>query len=326
MKKSKLIPALLLAAVVLFFVCAEFPMRAGREDPRSAAIPPSVSIRYRDADRILLATCMRVSQTEGAPARARFKIDEVFEGAASEGATLTVAAEAEPGRQYLLYLMTRVDPETGESAGTELVPGSLITVNDGVAEVDGAEFTLESLRRDVARQRNILTVPAEEYYYSDLGSLIEACDEIVIARVLSVSEPKETLCRSVGKGESTLNTLEELFVSVCVENGLAGELRGGEKLSIVLEPHYARPVINAQDLSAKTVAAPPVSTPRVGSAYVFFLIRSEDPKSDRYFTVNPYEGYVLLSGSAVIRPYYNEAMARINDVATLAAMLKEPEQ
>ena len=59
---------------------------------------------------------------------------------------------------------------------------------------------------------------------------------------------------------------------------------------------------------------------------MFFLIRSEDPKSDRYFTVNPYEGYVLLSGSAVIRPYYNEAMARINDVATLAAMLKEPEQ
>ena len=325
MKRAKLILTLLLAAAALFFVCAELPMRAGRDDPGSAALPPSVGIRYRDADRILLATCMRISQTEGAPARARFTVDEVFEGEASVGSAITVAAEAEPGKQYLLYLRTRTDPETGGSAGTELVPGSPITVSDGVAECDGAEFTLESLRRDVARQRRILTVPAEEYYYADLDSLIAACDEIVVARVLSVSEPQETLCRSAGKGESTLSTLEEVFVSVSVENGLSGERESGEKLSIVLEPNFVRPVINAQDLSAKTSAAPPETALRVGSAYVFFLKKSEDPKSARYFTVNPYEGCVLLAGSTVVRPYYNEAMARVNDVAALARLIAEHE-
>ena len=321
MKKIRLICAALMALLILFAVCVELPLPIGGGSGGRNSVPPSVSIRYREADRILLATCMRITQSEGAPVRARFAVDEVLEGETAPAGALTLAAEAEPGRQYLLYLRTRVNEETGEPGGTELVPGSLITVKDGVAEADGAVFTLESLEADIARQRQILTVPAAEYYYGDFDSLVTACDEIVIGRVLSVSEPTETVCRSGGRGESTVSAIEEVFVSVCVENCLSGSRRSGEKLTVVFEPNYVRPVINAQDLSPKTVEAPPENTPKVGSAYVFFLIRSEDKKSDRYFTVNPYEGYLLLVGTTIVRPYYNEAMARVNDVWSLAEKL-----
>ena len=314
----------LLAAALVLGISLYLPLPDRTNEPRQEDPPPAaISIRYRDAEKILLATCMRITQTEDGAAAARFTVDEALVGGDEEGATLTAVMNAEPGRQYLLHLKWQEpQEETGRAVLVPVAEG-LITVENGIASLDGQSCTLESIREDIRRQKKVLTVPSQKFFYNDFASLAAACDEVVICRVLSVSEPTETVCRSTQKGESTLSTLEQVFLRVRVENGLYGSLPYGEKLDVVLEPYYVRPVINATDLTAKTVKYPPESLPRVGCVYIFFLQRSEDVKSDIYFTVNPYEGYVLLIGDRLIHPYYNRAMDEMNDLKLFAERLKK---
>ena len=253
--------------------------------------------------------------------RSRFTIEDSYEGSLVPGEAISLLIEAAEGQRYLIYLRSKTDPETGVSSGMETVPGTPFEVIDGMVVFDGGSCPLKTVADDIARQRSILTVPSAVYYYTDPASLIEACDEIVIARVLSVSDPTPTVCRSSQRGESTLNTLDQVFLSLSVEAVLMGEGSEGETLDVVLEPSNVRPVINAVDLTPKRVSDPPETAPRAGSAYVFFLLKSEDPKSSRFFTVNPYEGYVLLVGETLLHPYYNEAMGQVNDIARLEEML-----
>ena len=309
-----LLAAAMLLGIALYLPLPDRPNEAKREDPPVAAI----SIMYRDAELVLLAGCMRITQNDEGLPFARFTVDEVLAGHAEEGEVLSIPMSAEPGKQYLLYLK-----KDAESGAYMPVSESTVTVEDGMAYLEGRSCTLESIRDDMERQKRILTVPAQKFFYNELPSLIEACDEIVVAKVLSVSEPTATVCRSGRKGESIVNTLEQVFMRVRIENGLYGSFRSGDKLSVVLEPYYVRPVINATDLSVKTVEAPPESLPQVGRTYIFFLLRSDDVKSDIYFTVNPYEGYVLLIGNTVRRPYYNSAMGEINDLRMFAERLRE---
>lgn len=309
-----LLAAAMLLGVAFYLPLPNRPSEARRGDQPVAAI----SIMYRDAELVLLAACMRVTQTDEGLPNARFTVDEVLAGKAEAGDVLSVPMNADPGKQYLLYLKT--DPESG--GGYVPVSDSAVTVEEGTAYLEGRSCTLESIREDMERQNSILTVPAQKFFYNDFPSLAAACDEIVVARVLSVSEPTDTVCRSARRGESVVSTLEQVFMRVRVENGLYGSFKSGDKLSVVLEPYYVRPVINATDLSVKTVSAPPESLPQVGRSYIFFLLRSEDVKSDIYFTVNPYEGYVLLIGNTVRRPYYNTAMSEMNDLRIFAERLR----
>lgn len=132
-----------------------------------------------------------------------------------------------------------------------------------------------------------------------------------------------TVCRSTGNGESTVNTLEQVFVRARVENPLFSGFKSGNKVDIVIEPHDVKPVINATDLTQKKVNTPPESTPTVGKVYIFFLVKSDDAKNNRFFTVNPYEGYVLLIGDSIIHPYYNNAFQQINDLGRFSELLRK---
>lgn len=322
-RRTKVLLALAVAAIILFAVTAELPLPVRTDEPkRFSPPPPAVSLLYREADGVMLATCTRVTRLEGQPTRSRFRIDDEIDGLSFGGEDVTLIAEALPGQQYLIYVRRFADPDTGENDGIEVVPGGLIAVDEGQAVYGGAGFALESVLSDIERQKKILSVPAAGYYYGDLASLAAACGEIVVGRVLSVSDPTPTLCRSSSRGESTLSTLDEIFISISVENALSGSASPGQKLSVVLEPWYARPVTNALDLTPHTVPVPPESSPRVGSSYVFFLIKSGDSKSPVYFTVNPYEGYVLLAGDTLVCPYYNGALAGVPDIKKLAEELR----
>ncbi len=314
--------AALLAAAVIFIAAVDLSLPERRLVPKRSAPPPAaVSMMYREADIIILANCTRVSHPDGGAVRARFTVESSPQGNAAKGTAFSLNTEAAAGQRYLLYL-NKLESSGAEPA-YELIEGGIMPVTDGVVVFSGEKFTLESVLADIKRQQSILTVPAAEFYYNDFDSLVDACDEIIVGRVLKVSEPQSTVCRSSLKGESTLNTLDEIFMEVRIENPLYTDLAAGETISVVLEPYYVRPVTNAQDLSTKKVPVPPEGTPEAGEVYVFFLMRSADKKSGMYFTVNPYQGYVLLVGNTMIHPYYNEAFERINDLRRFAALLRE---
>ena len=319
-KHGKRILAALLGLLILFAVSVSLPLpdrssdNTGREPP-----PASVSLLYRDAERILICTCMRPADPEAGRELARFRVDEVLDGSAEQGSTFDIAAEALHGGKYLFYLTRGGE----EDAPYRIMTGEPVPVNGGMAEFENTLCSIESIKRDIEEQRKILTVPSQSFFYGDLSSLANACDEIVIARVISVTEPVDTLCRSVEKGESTLSTLKQIFIRIRVENGFYGDLAYGDKLDVVLSPYNARPVINATDLTPKTVEVHPNAELEPGGRYVFFLQKSLDVKSDYYFAVNPYEGYVPVIGNAVTHRYYNDAMRGVNDIKELSALLHE---
>ena len=120
-----------------------------------------------------------------------------------------------------------------------------------------------------------------------------------------------------------MSTQEEIFLSVRVENGFYGAYGYGDRLDIVLSSHLSIPVINATDLSPKTVEAPNKALPEEGKVYIFFLMHSEDKKSAYYFTVNPYEGYVPVIGNSVTHPYYNDAFRGLVDLKSFSLLLKD---
>ncbi|MBO6062026.1 MAG: hypothetical protein J6P98_07965 [Clostridia bacterium] len=320
MKPIKRILAAVVAAITVAVVFVRLPLPDMREAEAEQAPPPAAVSRFwREAEKIALATCMRNVERADGSVLSRFRVDESLEGGLETGGILSIPCLAEPGSKFLLYLRSVGE---GEEAGYELVTDQPLPVVGSRVEFEGEHYGLESIVADIERQRSILTVPSQSFFYGSIEGLAAACDEIVIARVLSVSDPEETVCRSADKGESTLMTVEQVFMRIKVENGLSGGLAYGEKLSVVLEPYNVRPVINATNLSPKTVGAPPESAPKVGSVYIFFLIRSADKKSSYYFTVNPYEGCVLLLGNSVIHPYYNIAFRETNDLRRFVERLK----
>lgn len=317
MKPGKIIPAILLALLILFSVSVNLPLPDVRSEKEEETLPPaSVSLLYRDAERILISTCIRTADPDAGRPLAKFRVDEVLDGAAEVGSTFDLAAQAQLGGKYLLYLA----PD-GEETG--IMTGDPVPVSKGSAQFENAVCTVESIKRDIEQQRKILTVPSQSFFYGEFGALANACDEILIGRVISVSEPTDTLCRSVDGGESTLSTLKQVFIRIKVENGMFGGFDYGDKLDIVLSPYNVRPVINAVDLTPKTVDMHPAVSFDVGARYIFFLMKSEDVKSDYYFTVNPYEGYVVVRGNALSRPYYNDAMRGINDIRQFSTILKD---
>lgn len=316
MRLAKRILALLLMALAVFIVCVDLPLpdlsaRGTGEEPPPAAI----SRLYRESDVIAIGVCLHRSDANEALEPSRFMIRRVLDGAAEEGAIMELNAAAEPGSLYLLYM------DEGEQGEKELL-SEPIPVEGESALFENELVSIASIENDIERQRRIITVPAQSFYYGNLKELASACDEIIVGKVVSVSEPTMTECRAESKGESTYFTVEQVFLRVRVQNGLFGSLRYGEKLDVVLTPYSAASVISATDLTPKTVDPPPASYPKEGSSCIFFLIRSLDKKSSLYFTVNPYEGSVLLIGNTVYHAHYNEAFREINDLRRFSADLK----
>lgn len=315
MKIVKTVFLVFLLALLFVSVSISIPQR----DSGDEAVPPaSMSLLYRESEKILVATCMRQIKGENGEIISRFRVDEVIDGSSNEGDLLSVTVEASPEKQYLLYLTEHVNGEVTEYSILTQHP---ISVSEGSFIYEGVKLTVEALSKDIERQRKIITIPSQIYFYNSLDSLREACDEILIGRVISVSEPTETVCRSEMKGESIISTNNMVFVRVLVENDFSGNYFYGNVITVVLPPHNLIPILNETDLSPMTGDAPRFISPSSGKSYIFFLIKSDDKKRSDYFTVNPYEGYSLLLKNSIASPYYNEAMRGISNIVDFSRLI-----
>ena len=318
MRIVKIIAAFALALLVVFTAAVRLPL-PDRTSPNSEGDPPPAAISrlYREADAIALCVCLHSSASAEETGTSRFLVRRVLDGAIEAGDILELPTAVEPGRMYLIYI------SEGEEGESSLCVEPIPVENEESFVFENEVCSIASVENDIERQRRIITVPAQSFYYGTLEGLAEACDEIIVGKVISVSEPTMTECRSESKGESTYSTMEQVFLRIRVENGLFGGLRYGDKLDVVMTPYSVASVIKATDLTPKTVDPPPASYPKVGTSYIFFLLRSDDKKSSLYFTVNPYEGSVLLIGNSVHHAHYNEAFREINDLRRFSADLKK---
>ncbi|MCR5808285.1 MAG: hypothetical protein K6G56_01845 [Clostridiales bacterium] len=316
MSVVKKILAALLAVLILGTVAVRLPLPNRRTEPDENPPPASISVLYREAESILICSCARSKADENGVFTSRFKVETVLAGNEPSGSVIVLREEAVPGALYLAYLR---DADEGK----ELIPGALFAIEDNAITAEDRVCTIDSIIKDIERQQKILAVPAQSFFYERFDELVNACDEIVIGRVIKSVGPKETLCRSTLRGESTIGTIDQVFLRVKIENGLYSGMKYGDKIDVVISPYSARPVINAVDLTPKTVEAPPETYPKEGGVYVFFLIRSEDAKSGYRFAVNPYEGYVQVIGNTIYHPYYNDAMRDVNDLRRFASKLRE---
>lgn len=317
----KRIFAAVLAAAVIFVAAVRLPLPDRRAADRAEETPPAALSRlFREADHIILCTCVSAEGADTETPTSRFRAEEFLEGEDKILYLFYLPVAAVKAKRFLVYLEDTVK-EDG-SSGIKLMTDAPLPVENGRVEFEDSVCSVESIRRDIERQRKILTVPAQSFYYSGLEGLARACDEIVIGRVLTVGEPTVTPCRSVEKGEVTLFNQEQVFADIKVENGFYGSMRYGDRISVVVSPYDARPVINANDLSPRVFDSLPAASPKAGNVYLFFLIKSEDEKSLYYFTVNPYEGFVRVIGNNVVSPYYNEALSDIGDLRVFAEKLR----
>lgn len=320
MNTVKRILAALLAAAVCFTAAVRLPLPDRRAADRAGETPPAaISRLFREAEYIVLCTCVSTEGADTESPSSRFRTDEFLEGESSGPYVFNLPVAAVKGELYLVYLD---ESASDGEAGAKLLTDAPIPVENGRAEFEGTTCSIDSIRRDIERQRAILTVPAQSFYYAELAALARACDEIVIGRVLTVGEPTVTVCRSVEKGEVTLSSQEQIFVEIKAENAFWGSPAYGDRITVVISAYDARPVINANDLTARISDIRPAAAPKAGNVYLFFLIKSEDEKSPYYFTVNPYEGFVRLIGNNVVTPYYNDALSEIGDLRVFADKLR----
>lgn len=325
MNKLRTSALVFLFVIILFFssVLIPLPKKSEKKMPSFSLPPASLSVLYREADAIVIASCIHKNLDENGKNVSRFSVIESIDGKLKEGDTFSLYSDASTALDYLLYLA-----ETNEydQSGYSLLTSSPIPVNEGLASYEGTVFSLENVIDDIENQRMKVTVPSKVYYYGSIASLASSCDEIVIGKVLGHSEKIPTYCRSETKDEVVMSTLDMVFLNVVVENCFSGDLSYGDCIRIIFPPHDSIPVIKETDLRSMTAEAPAFLIPETGMNCIFFLNKSQDKKSSDYFTVNSYEGYCLLIGDGIICPSYNQAMKDVEDLnefSEILSMIKE---
>ncbi len=278
---------------------------------------------YRDSSQIVYATCVVSFSSPSGTSTSRFRVSRVIEGDLAVGETISISEKASVGEQYLLYLTSGAGANYAEDiAEFALVTNGLVPVVNGSVEYDGVRLSIETVEADIAEQDAVLTVPAQSFYYNSFDELMGACDSVFIGKVVSIGEPVSTVCRSTEKGESVQSTVTIRNVTVSVINGLESTLSSGDIITLVLPSSQLHSVINASDLSAVVTGSEP-ELPAEDEAYLFFLDRSTDDKSECFFTVNPYQGYVRLCGNTIVVPIYNRAMLDCRDLFKFISMADE---
>ena len=136
--------AVLLFLLILLSVSVSIAIPSEKKEEVSP--PASMSILYRESEKILVATCMRLSRNETGDTISRFRADTVIDGALKEGELLSVVTEAAEGQQYLLYL---TENKSVDSVEYHLLTPSPISVEDGVFVYDGVKLTVDSLSMDI---------------------------------------------------------------------------------------------------------------------------------------------------------------------------------
>lgn len=191
--------------------------------------------------------------------------------------------------------------------------------NRVIVLTDGRKMPLEYLERDIAEQKEMLSIPSHSFFYNEFEELVEACDSIVIGRVKSVDFYEGVTCRFGERGESAEIQRDVYRTQITVLNGLGFGYEYGDTIEMITLNDQIPNVIHADSL--RPMRPNHCSTPGEGGIYIFFLNNSEDKKVDYCFPINPYQGAVRLYGDSIQEVSVNHVMSVFNSLEEFAIAL-----
>lgn len=322
---KSVISGVILASLLLISLFSGVQFRGPAAVIKSDAseVEPAVySLRssFNDAANVVGAVCVEVYTNEDGVETASFAVDAVYAGRLRAGDRINCSCTAQIGESYLLYLDEGSDVSHSEgSVSYSLICGEPFRIRgDAVVLQNGHLLPMDLVKGDMRSQAQVVTFPAQSHYYPSFEGLVEACDEILIARVDSVEKHKEMLFRSSEKGEVVENKLEAAQLELSVLNGLGGSFPADSELTLIIPPASQHSIIDAESLKAIDLTIK--NEFNEGDICIFFLVRSPDAKSDQHFLINPAQGYLRLKGDSVIRCYANYACS---DIRTLPEFIEK---
>lgn len=301
------------ALCCLFFVSA----CASPASVNLPQLPTELRLQYRDASLIVSALCTETHINAAGEPCCDLLVKDVLAGDAAVGALLHCPNTAMTVEQsYLLYLSPGEDTFFAEDTPGYTVGGNPLQIVDSDVLYDGQRLSLSAIEQDIEALSAIISAPAPQLYYNTLAALVEASDEIFVGRVTQI-EPKSSHSFSIRNGGATEKAqYSAQKVSVEAYASMKGSFSYGQRVQLIHCPARAGATLDAltlQPMGYTTDEAPALFD---NAVYLFFLVRSPDPKQDYYFAVNPVEGYALVRGDLLEPSFFN---APLTDYATLTA-------
>ncbi|HWQ59473.1 MAG TPA: hypothetical protein VN540_10670 [Clostridia bacterium] len=324
MKNSVRMVALLVA--VLFFACACTSV-VGTKAADERVWSDAQRI-YRNSSLVVMGECVRTHLNEEGVTCYDLAVGEVLAGSAKAGDLIHCAdGTMKEGQTYLLYLASDASTVyfSEDISNYKLLTDEPLPVTeDGEVLFSGTKLSLRDIRANIREQNEIVSAPADTFYYKDLAALTEACTDIFIGRVASLPELSDTRFRS-DSGETTVeNTLSASTMQVEVYGSLKGSLRYGARASVVFCPALCDEMIDAATLKSLTYTASDATVPAEGGVYLFFLVNSPDLKQNLYFAVNPIQAFAALDEEDRVHvTYLNRALAGYYSLDALARDMRE---
>lgn len=257
---------------------------------------------YRDSSLIVSGTCSLSHINEAGRGCSDVVVDKVIAGDALPGDVVhCTGGGMTDGAEYLLYLSLGSDKDYAEDIqGYTIVSGSPILISNGRINVGGVSLSLDDVLADIENNLSrIVTAPSDRYYYSRIGALADACDVIFIGTVTDMPALTGTMFRSRSGGLGSDITIPAAAVSIRALGSVKGSLSYGDEVTLMYAPSLAAEIIDAATLVPLSGGLDALVEPEEGATYLFFLIRSTDAKQSYYFTINPIQGYIRVTGEAL---------------------------
>ncbi len=283
-----------------------------------------VRTQYRNASLIVSGLCKGSHVDANGDTCYDLSVSEVYAGQAGIGDTIhcTYGAMNE-GESYLLFLGQGDDVNHAEdTTGYKLLSDAPLPIKDSEVIWGGRRLPLNTLKQEITQLDSIISAPAPVYYYDTLSELADAADEIFIGRVDQLPD-MTSQAFSIRNG-GTVEKIQCNSSAVTVEayGSIKGSLEYGQRITLIHCPERVSGMLDSSTLQHTQFTESQAPRLQKGGLYVFFLSSGPDSKQNNYFSINPIQGFIPLSGDSLFVCDANEPLEAFNKLSPLVQALQ----
>lgn len=280
--------------------------------------------QYRNASLIVAGECIGSHIDASGNTCYDLLVKKVYAGnAAIDDIVHCASGPMNKGESYLLFLGQGQDVNYAEDiVGYTLLSEAPKPIVDSEVIWDGKRISLAALQQEIAALASVVSAPAPVYYYDSLSKLAASSEEIFIGKVTSLPQMKDTAFSIRNGGAVERAQYSAAIATVEAYGVMKGALSYGDRIDMVVSPDRMNSMLDAATLQHVELPASQAPSLRLGGVYVFFLMKGPDSKQPYYFSINPLQGFVPLSGDMLNAPVQNAAIRPYNKLASLVQALK----
>ncbi|MDO4568144.1 MAG: hypothetical protein Q4B99_04200 [Clostridia bacterium] len=322
--KKKLICVLALLFAVLFAASCTVPTLPTLPAAvySGDSLDNELKLYYRNSKLIVAGYCVgtHVEQVDGVEhVCSDIMISIVLAGSETLGGIIHCPDLRLSGDGEYLFFLDEIDGEL-----RLLTESPLRIVDERVIWEDGALIPLGEIQSAFRELANIVVVPSTVYFFQDLPSLIEYCDDIFYATVIELGQLDDKVIRIERRGVSLETNPTAMSATLQIDKVEKGSAASGTYVEL-LYGFDDEPVIIDHATMQQTYSGGLGTQLVIGNRYVFFTVRSSDGKQEELFMVNPYQGAVLITEGGALRAHrLNSAVSiqyeRLEDLAKLFSL------